>query len=330
MIRVFAGTGREDVLDGPPEEAAFAQPSGLASDGRFLFVADSEGSAIRRIPLDPSGPVGTVAGTSNLDNGRSLFAFGDADGKGSAARFQHPLGVAYASGRLYVADSYNHKIKVVDPSTGAAETLLGTGKRGDGLNPPEFAEPGGLSVAGGKLYIADTNNQVIKVADTSGRNIPRVLEIEGLAPPRANEQLPDDLLEGNGQSLAADGASGGGRRAAIGVRVSSPRRLQAQQRSSDYVPAASGRADRSSRQASSASVTPPRSRPKARRCFVSIPALQAGPRRARGGAEFHVLSRRRERALQAGKRTLDRADRRRGKRWRVLDPADGGSQNQLS
>ncbi len=192
MIRVFAGTGREDVLDGPPEEAAFAQPSGLASDGRFLFVADSEGSAIRRIPLDPSGPVGTVAGTSNLDNGRSLFAFGDADGKGSAARFQHPLGVAYASGRLYVADSYNHKIKVVDPSTGAAETLLGTGKRGDGLNPPEFAEPGGLSVAGGKLYIADTNNQVIKVADTSGRNI-RVLEIEGLAPPRAHEQLPDEF-----------------------------------------------------------------------------------------------------------------------------------------
>ena len=59
-----------------------------------------------------------MAGASNLDNGRSLFAFGDADGKGSAAQVQHPLGVAYASGRLYVADSYNHKIKVVDPSTG--------------------------------------------------------------------------------------------------------------------------------------------------------------------------------------------------------------------
>jgi DNA-binding beta-propeller fold protein YncE len=191
-IRVLAGTGREDVLDGPPEEAAFAQPSGLASDGQFLFVADSEGSAIRRIPLDHSGSVGTVAGTSNLDNGQSLFAFGDADGKGSAARFQHPLGLAYASGRLYAADTYNHKIKVVDPSTGAAETLLGTGKRGDGLNPPEFAEPGGLSVAGGKLYIADTNNQVIKVAETSGRNV-RVFEIEGLAPPKTHEQTPDEF-----------------------------------------------------------------------------------------------------------------------------------------
>ncbi len=192
VIRVSAGTGREDVLDGPPEEAAFAQPSGLASDGRFLFVADSEGSAIRRIPLEPPGPVSTVAGTSNLENGRSLFAFGDADGKSSAARFQHPLGLAYASGRLYVADSYNHKIKVVDPSSGAVETLLGTGKQGDSLNPPELAEPGGLSVAGGQLYIADTNNQAIKLADTSGRNV-RVLEIAGLAPPKLHEQAPDEF-----------------------------------------------------------------------------------------------------------------------------------------
>ena len=151
-IQVFAGTGREDVLDGPRDEAAFAQPSGLASDGGTLFVADSEGSAIRRIPLDPSGPVDTVAGTSNLDSGRSLFAFGDVDGKGSAARLQHPLGLAYVSGRLYVADTYNHKIKIVDPATGEAETLLGTGKRGDGFQPAEFAEPGGLSVAAGQLY----------------------------------------------------------------------------------------------------------------------------------------------------------------------------------
>jgi thiol-disulfide isomerase/thioredoxin len=193
-IHVFAGTGREDVLDGPREEAAFAQPSGLASDGTNLFVADSEGSAIRRIPLDRSRPVDTVAGTSNLDNGRSLFAFGDMDGRGSAARLQHPLGLAYASGRLYVADTYNHKIKVVDPATGASETLLGDGKRGDGVQPAEFAEPGGLSVAAGQLYIADTNNHAIKVADPSGRSI-QAIEIDGLAPPApAHEQPPDDFV----------------------------------------------------------------------------------------------------------------------------------------
>jgi thiol-disulfide isomerase/thioredoxin len=191
-IQVFAGSGREDVLDGPRDEADFAQPSGLASDGSNLFVADSEGSAIRRIPLDPSGHVDTVAGTSNLDSGRSLFAFGDVDGKGAAARFQHPLGLAYISGRLYVADTYNHKIKIVDPSTGEAETLLGTGKRGDGFQPAEFAEPGGLSAAAGQLYLADTNNHAIKVTDTLGRNV-QTLEIEGLSPPSAHEPAPDEF-----------------------------------------------------------------------------------------------------------------------------------------
>jgi hypothetical protein len=192
-IQVFAGTGREDVIDGSREDAAFAQPSGLASDGRFLFVADSEGSAIRRIPLDRSGLVDTVAGTSDLEGGRSLFAFGDVDARGSAARLQHPLGLACASGRLFVADTYNHKIKVVDPATGAVETLLGTGKRGDSLQPAEFAEPGGISVAAGNLYIADTNNQTIKVADTLGRNV-QTLEIEGLSSPtRAREPAADEF-----------------------------------------------------------------------------------------------------------------------------------------
>src|SRR5580704_3536910 len=110
-IHLFAGTGREDVQDGPREEAAFAQPSGLTSDGRSLFVADSEGSAIRRVSLAAPIVVETLAGTSGLEGGQSLFAFGDVDGKGANARLQHPLGITYASGRLYVADSYNHKIK---------------------------------------------------------------------------------------------------------------------------------------------------------------------------------------------------------------------------
>jgi DNA-binding beta-propeller fold protein YncE len=191
-IQVFAGTGREDVLDGPREEAAFAQPSGLASDGASLFVADSEGSAIRRIPLDRALPVETLAGTSNLEEGRSLFAFGDVNGKGSAARFQHPIGIAYASGRLYVADTYNHKIKVIDPASGTVDVLIGTGKRGDSLQPAEFAEPSGLSIAAGQLYIADTNNHTIKVADTRGRSV-RGLEIEGLTPPAHHEQADDEF-----------------------------------------------------------------------------------------------------------------------------------------
>jgi thiol-disulfide isomerase/thioredoxin len=191
-IRVFAGTGREDVQDGPREEAAFAQPSGLATDGRSLFVADSEGSAIRRIPLERTGTVSTVAGTSGLESGGSLFAFGDVEGRGATARFQHPLGLTYGSGRLYVADSYNHKIKVVDPTSGESTTLLGTGQRGERPKPAQLSEPGGVSFAGDTLYIADTNNHEIKVADALGRSV-QTLEVEGLAPPTTPEQAPDEF-----------------------------------------------------------------------------------------------------------------------------------------
>jgi thiol-disulfide isomerase/thioredoxin len=194
LLHVLAGTGSENILNGLRNEAAFAQPSGLASDGHNLFVADSEGSAIREIPLSRSSPVSTLAGTSDLEGGRSLFEFGDVDGAGASARFQHPLGLAYHDGRLFVADTYNHKIKTLDVATGQAKTWLGSSKRGDGVDPPAFAEPGGLSVAAGKLYIADTNNHEIKVADLETRRV-TVLHIEGLSPPAAPASREDDQEE---------------------------------------------------------------------------------------------------------------------------------------
>ncbi|MCA8999053.1 MAG: redoxin domain-containing protein, partial [Planctomycetaceae bacterium] len=152
-IAVFAGSGREDVINGALTEAAFAQPSELTIDdsGKFLYVADSEGSAVRRLNTSPNGTVTTVAGTSELPAGQSLFAFGDVDGTAQAARFQHPLGVVFAAGRLYVADSYNHKIKVIDEETGLTTTWLGDGVAGTELQPARFSEPGGLAVAAGKL-----------------------------------------------------------------------------------------------------------------------------------------------------------------------------------
>ena len=184
-IRVYAGTGMEDIQNGPLAVRAFAQPSGLASDGKFLYVCDSEGSAIRKLPLNKTGDgeVTTIVGTSNLPNGASLFAFGDQDGVGDKARLQHPLGIAYHDGLLYVADSYNHKIKLVDPKTRKAVTWLGTGKAGDRLEPDvELNEPAGLSIANGKLYVADTNNHRILTVDLKTKAV-KELTLEGLKPP---------------------------------------------------------------------------------------------------------------------------------------------------
>ncbi len=158
----WVGSGRENIVDGPAEEAQLAQPSGLALDeaAETLFVADSETSAIRAVALE-GGYVHTVVGTG-------LFDFGDADGSGDVVRLQHPLGLAFADGVLYVADSYNHKIKRCDPAARRVTGFLGSGVPGhrDGsAAAAQFSEPGGVSVGGGKLYVADTNNHAIRVCD---------------------------------------------------------------------------------------------------------------------------------------------------------------------
>jgi sugar lactone lactonase YvrE len=160
VVRPFAGSGREGIEDGPATSAWFAQPSGLAAAGERLYVADSETSAIREVSL-PSGRVSTVVG-------QGLFEFGDVDGVGDAVRLQHPLGIWHHDGALYVADSYNNKVKRVLPRTRASATLLGDGAPGyqDGApGAARFREPGGLCVADGRLYVADTNNHAIRVAD---------------------------------------------------------------------------------------------------------------------------------------------------------------------
>jgi len=86
-------------------------PSAYArgADGTVYFV-DSESSTVRRVR---GGLVSTIAGGTS-----GLFAFGDVDGIGEQVRLQHPLGIASTDAALYIADTYNHRIKRVDPATG--------------------------------------------------------------------------------------------------------------------------------------------------------------------------------------------------------------------
>ena len=205
-IGIFAGNGREDIVDGPlvPKQpfeagyASFAQPSGLATDGTWLYVADSEGSSIRAVPFDATRQVRTVVGTADLAMPRRLFTYGDRDGAGRAVRLQHPLGVAFADGVLYVADTYNNKIKALDPLKKTAHAIAGTGKPGRDDSPAAFDEPAGLSAAGGKLYVADTNNHLIRTIDVAHENRVATLEIKGLEPPRiAEPSEPAEVTRGS-------------------------------------------------------------------------------------------------------------------------------------
>jgi thiol-disulfide isomerase/thioredoxin/sugar lactone lactonase YvrE len=176
-VSTFAGSGREARQDGPLLDAGFAQPSGIASDGTKLYIADSESNIIRAIGL-LDGNVETLVGGD-------LFDFGDTDGEGDEVRLQHPLGVFAIDNKILIADTYNHKIKELDPKTRTVRTLVGTGKPGqsDGARP-SFYEPGGLTVANGKLYVADTNNHAVRVVDLK-TNQTSTLNIKGLQPPAA-------------------------------------------------------------------------------------------------------------------------------------------------
>ena len=151
VIAPWAGTGAEDHIDAPLKDAAFAQPSGLARAGKFVMVADSEVSSIRALDLE-DGMVRTLIG-------RGLFDFGDGEGAPEETMLQHPLDVAVGANVLYIADTYNNKIKTLSFGSMETRTLFGDG------DPTTLHEPGGLAVADGMLLIADTNNHRILRGD---------------------------------------------------------------------------------------------------------------------------------------------------------------------
>jgi thiol-disulfide isomerase/thioredoxin len=169
-FRLFAGNGAEARRDGELLDASFAQPSGLAIDkeNRELFVLDSETSSVRAIDL-AKGVVRTVVG-------KDLFVFGDVDGDRETARLQHPIGIAWSDGALYVADSYNSKIKRVDPVTGATKTVLG------GRDDKVVDEPAGLAVIGTDLVVADTNHHRLLRISNKGAGTPEPITLRGVTP----------------------------------------------------------------------------------------------------------------------------------------------------
>ena len=185
-VSTFAGSGREGRHDGSLDESAFAQPSALASDGQTLYVSDAEANIIRAINLSGNEKVRTLVGGD-------LFDFGDKDGSGDSVRLQHPLGLARWNDKLLIADTYNHRIKLLDPAARTVRTFAGLGKPGqaDGT-APSFYEPGGISVGKDKLYVADTNNHAIRVLDLKTKET-KTLQINSLQPPSSNQATSNNI-----------------------------------------------------------------------------------------------------------------------------------------
>jgi hypothetical protein len=119
-----------------------------------------------------------------------LFTFGDRDGPLPQALLQHPLGVAFSGNRLYVADTYNNKIKTIDVPRQTISTIAGDGRSGATDGPARFNEPGGLSITGDHLYVADTNNHLVRVIELDRQNAVRTIQFKELTPPPASSEEP--------------------------------------------------------------------------------------------------------------------------------------------
>lgn len=160
-FHVLAG-GREGFADGSGQAAAFNTPSGIAADAQGnLYVADTGNHAIRKVT--PQGQVSTVAG-----NGRPGFA----DGNGAQAQFNGPMGVAVGSeGRMYVADTWNDRIRVIE-TDGRVWTLAGGERPGWADGPgaqARFDTPTDVAVdAHGNVWVADLQNNALRTITPMG------------------------------------------------------------------------------------------------------------------------------------------------------------------
>ncbi|XP_023336064.1 NHL repeat-containing protein 2 isoform X2 [Eurytemora carolleeae] len=205
LVRIAGSGAEENRNNSYPAKAGFAQPSGLSLDQSqgTLFIADSESSTVRRMDLKDGCVKNVVGGERDPMN---LFGFGDIDASGVNAKLQHPLAVAWNPIRkeLYVADSYNHKIKKISGPKNDCISLVGKDP-GDQIGDSILArlcEPGGISVSedGSLLYIADTNNHAVKALNLDTLTLHRV----GIKFPESTEKF-DNVIEHKIEGNFSDG-----------------------------------------------------------------------------------------------------------------------------
>ena len=161
-VTTLAGDSSAGFVDGAGTAARFNFPKGVAVDAAGnVYVADTGNNRVRKIA--PGGTVTTLAG-----DGTAAFV----DGTGTAARFNAPSGVAVdVAGSVYVADTYNHRVRKVSPS-GVVTTLAGNGTGAflDGTGTAaELYYPNGVAVdVAGAVYVADKGNNRIRRIDPQG------------------------------------------------------------------------------------------------------------------------------------------------------------------
>lgn len=154
-VDTYAGNGTSSLTDGSLAASSFDWPYGICYDlfSDAFYVADMNNNCIRKMQ---GGTVTTVAGNGTV---------GDVDAQGANARFDHPTGVFYKNGYLYIADNWNNKIKRMD-ALGNVETIAGSGTLGFADGPAasaKFREPKSIVVDdSGVVFIADYENHRLR------------------------------------------------------------------------------------------------------------------------------------------------------------------------
>ncbi|BDA80704.1 hypothetical protein LPTSP3_g36340 [Leptospira kobayashii] len=170
FVRTVAGSFPTNVGGpGPASTARFSDPTGITTDGSYIYVADYSNHLIRKISIS-TGAVSTVAG-GNTGGGVTcpgVTTTNCLDGVGTAARFYNPIGLTTDGTNLYVNDYLGHRVRKILLSTGSVSTIAGTGNVGsaDGSGTAaSFNFPTALAIYNNSLYIIDRTNFIIRRMD---------------------------------------------------------------------------------------------------------------------------------------------------------------------
>ncbi|HWJ40368.1 MAG TPA: hypothetical protein VNT29_04525, partial [Candidatus Limnocylindrales bacterium] len=159
--------------DGIGSAAHFNLPTQIATDGTSLYVADSGNSSIRRITIADM-KVKTIAGQSGTA--------GKTEGGMDKSLFSGPRGIAVDKKAIYVADTGNDVIRMIDISSLQTSTLAGTGAEGDKDGPAteaQFNNPGAICTDGAFLYVLDADNHSIRKIDLNAKTVTKLTLVNG-------------------------------------------------------------------------------------------------------------------------------------------------------
>jgi uncharacterized alkaline shock family protein YloU len=158
VVTTVAGSTDNGSTNGTGTAASFNGPTGVTTDGTNLYIGDSNNHMIRKIVIS-TGVVTTVAGSTTS---------GSANGTGTAASFNTPVGLTNDGTNLYISDLANNMIRKIVISTGVVTTVAGSTTSGSANGTgtaASFKYPADITTDGTSLFISDLSNHMIRKID---------------------------------------------------------------------------------------------------------------------------------------------------------------------